>query len=886
MADEAHVRLATVSALASHLAGLDDLPERPFTEALLTTFNVDLGFFETRALGLLRATGAAVTVLADSSVYAPDPRAIKGAGHSYHLGLAHMHGAFHPKVTVLAGPDRAFVAVGSGNVTTGGWLSNDETLTVAFGDREGGVPRIIGEIAAWLRSLDSLTMGAIARQAVIRAADALEHLTQSAPAIGTGHRLVTTSAGPIIDQLPEGATEELRLYAPFHDPAGAALAALLDRYQPNLVRIAVQPRRTIIEPDRLQAVARERGAELVWQDAGGPYRHGKVIEATGSHSAWTLTGSPNITAAALLKSMVSGGNCEVGVVAESSKPVYPGTGEALPAHDVPPLSIQSTPGEGTSQHQGATLLAATLADEAIHIELAGPAPAGIVVQASQFHDLPEHFTDLGPIPEGQREESFPDHGAPASSRIRLRWTQDGAAAWGPVVPLTDPAAVVRRVSRSRSSHTNVEADWQSLFGSEALRAEWNRQLERIAREQLTAALPRAPVEARAQSSALSPAEGWRSYDDEQAWARYSDDAVARLGPSLAHLASGGLILPHLGSTHGAPVSTSEPLWVDDFTQDATKVDDEETAERQDEQTGPDEGTPPQPKAPPNAYQRARLRGWLARLAAGTASLPAIDRSVFVRLALIGSYIDTWDGADAPWFGTLATAAEALPGDDIPVQLEPELAALAALCLYRLDQGAPPDHRTGDGRRYVELSQALVPLAAKADLARVRVMAEAIPVDPVLGVDPESVIELVVLANDPNPWPQVVHLIGRKNPDWYVELERDGVIYIEGRFTNAQRVAADAITFAPNDATVAVRLRPKRGTETIVIRHEGTLTVQGEVHGRASWRTYRLTNLITPTAITGDPETERRARIDRPPWNTVSATAKAALEAAGFGAESR
>ena len=133
---------------------------------------------------------------------------------------------------------------------------------------------------------------------------------------------------------------------------------------------------------------------------------------------------------------------------------------------------------------------------------------------------------------------------------------------------------------------------------------------------------------------------------------------------------------------------------------------------------------------------------------------------------------------------------------------------------------------------------------------------------------------------------MVHLIGRKNPDWHVELERDGVIYIEGRFTNAQRVGAEAITFAPKDATVAVRIWPTRGTETIVIRHEDTLTVQAEVRGRASWRTYRLTNFITPTAITGDPDTERRARIDRPPWNTASATAKAALEAAGLGAESR
>ena len=70
-------------------------------------------FFETRLLGPVRAAGAAVTVVADSRVFAPDARNVRSAGHGYALGLAAMGGAFHPKLTVLAGPQRALIATTS-----------------------------------------------------------------------------------------------------------------------------------------------------------------------------------------------------------------------------------------------------------------------------------------------------------------------------------------------------------------------------------------------------------------------------------------------------------------------------------------------------------------------------------------------------------------------------------------------------------------------------------------------------------------------------------------------------------------------------------------------------------------------------------------------------
>lgn len=865
------------TSLAAHLDRLDDLAERPFTEALLTTYNVDLGFFEARALSLLRATGAAVTVIADAAVYAPDLRGIKGAGRAYHLGLVDMRAAFHPKVTVLAGPDRALVAVGSGNVTSGGWLSNDETMTIAFGDREVGIPRMVEQTAAWLRTLDQVTMGHLAREAVARTVKLLDQLASTTRVVDTGHRLVTTSVTPIIEQLPVGEVNELRLYAPFHDPAGSALAALFERFRPRFVRIAVQPGRTIIEPARLQGVAADHGVEIAWQDAGDPYRHGKVLEGVTAEHIWSLTGSPNLTGAALLRSLDSGGNCEVGVITESSESLYPGHGPGLALADVPAFRIRSAPGEnGTTSARVTRLLAATLSEDSLDAELSGPAPAGAVVQISAYTDQPEHFTDLGEITEGDHDATFQAADLVPASRIRLAWAQGAGRSWGEPVPLTDPAAIVQRVRRSSGNRVNASTDWTSIFRDESVFAEWYRQLDRISREQRPAAIPTRNTDRPAGAQTIKPAEGWRTYDDDHAWAQYSEDAAARLGPGLAHLASGGLILPHLGAGPSS-TATSDPVWFDKFTPDRADLDDETNAEALDEQEA-DEPEPSRPSVSPDDRQRKRLRSWLTRLAASTSGRAAIDRAVFTRLALIGTYLDTWEGGDAPWFEMLATATVALPGDDIPARLEPELAALAALCLYRLDQGAPADRRTGDGRRYRELLSEVLPLASQAELTRVESVARSMPTDPILSVEPEAVLEHVALANNPNPWPEIVRLIEREHPDRYVELERDGAIYIEGKFSNAQRVAAEAITHVPVGLTVVVRASPERGTETIVVRHERTLVVQSENRGRRIWKTYRLTDLITPLAIASDPETEQRARIDPPPWDRPSERAKAAFEA--------
>ncbi|RPF21322.1 hypothetical protein [Myceligenerans xiligouense] len=878
-------RLAAASSLQAHLFALKDIQDRPYSEALFTTFNLDLGFFEQRVLGLVRASGAAVTVIADGSRYEPDPVAVHSAGSSYRVGVVDLATAFHPKVSVLVGSEHFLVAVGSGNLTAGGWFSNEETLFVASGSRDEGIPAVVADVNSWLGALAGLRMSEGARQSVQRVHLAIGRLLEAGPVVETGQRLVTTSIGPILDQLPNGPVDELLLYAPFHDHSGAALAALLDRYTPSRVNIAVQPGKTILDPNMLTREAAARSVELVWHDAGHGYRHGKLIEAVTDGSRWVLAGSPNLTGAALLRGLASGGNCEVGVVTTTPRSLYPGDGPALETAAIPVTRILTPPGElpstGTSLP---ILLGATLDGDGVLVELSRPAPLPVQVEVSEYNDQPQLSSLLGHVATGQASAHLvPDRPLGARSRLRLRYDLDGSTVRGPTHFLSDPDAVVHRIPPRRSTANNVDVNWQSLFGDLALLEAWTRTLDHVTREHHAA--PRTDIRTPTTDdpAAAGRPSSHRTFDDEEAWARYSQDAIARLGPTLAHEASGGLILPHLSTSISTKAAVGVPAWADKFDADEADFDDEHTAEELDANTDADDATDQQGTTElVTVQQQRRFRSWVTRLVTDIENRPTLDRLTLTRLILIASLAPVWDD-EAGWFPSLHNATSGLRNDDVPDLLQAELASLAAVCLFRLDQGAPPDRRTGTGRQYAQLVDRLRPILDEVDAERVDVIVRSIYGSQAATTLSRAVMDHLEAAAAMNPWPEITRLLQREHPDWEVDLEDDGRLMIEARSGAPFKVAAHAMEQVPSHLSVGIVVyagrRPERRRYA---RHQDILVAEDYLGPRQVWKTYQLSALVSPTGIQANQATEAAARIDKPPWMEISQTAHHVLTSVGLG----
>lgn len=189
-------------------------------EVLVLTYTCDLAFVEDVCVRQARMTGARVTIVHDADhvtggadrggspidEYVPVPVVCRSGG------------AFHPKLVVIAAPDDAVVAIGSGNATASGWHHNAEVWTTIRA-RGATVPRLIGDLAAWLRRLpDQLWIDPLGQQRLHDVADLLT--ARPVRAEPDEPVLLTNDLTPIIDQLPRPTAdaERLAVAAPFFDP--------------------------------------------------------------------------------------------------------------------------------------------------------------------------------------------------------------------------------------------------------------------------------------------------------------------------------------------------------------------------------------------------------------------------------------------------------------------------------------------------------------------------------------------------------------------------------------------------------------------------------------------------------------------------------------------
>lgn len=393
-------------------------------EALFLTFNTDPTFFEARILDGCRAAGAVVTVIADAAMWAPDVGSVRSAGLEYHVGLVAHRRAFHPKVSLLVGSQRAIAIVGSGNMGLAGWQRNSETATVLHGDLDSA-PAALADLRDVLGTLPShADLDSTSAAAVVRIVEQLTDLLRLTARIhDTGHHIRASWDGPLQEHLPTGPIDELSLTAAFHDLSSEAVRLLLQRTRPRRVRVAVQPGWTVFNPLTLRGVlsdfAAETGADVAVVrdvDSAVRYRHGKLIEWVVNGERMALTGSPNLTSAALL-SDASTGNHEVAIIGPIGISLFP-EGEVLDLDS--PLPSGGVIATGAGSRRGApVIIAAVLTDTGVRLNLAHvTTTVGVEVLSTAQADEWTLVGDAGP---GSTVIDLPA-GPLGGTPVRLAWT--------------------------------------------------------------------------------------------------------------------------------------------------------------------------------------------------------------------------------------------------------------------------------------------------------------------------------------------------------------------------------------------------------------------------------------------------------------------------------
>lgn len=662
-------------------------------EVLVLTYAATLEFFERFALADARALGALVTIVSDATMVHPDPFVVRRAGTQYLDARAICpRGAFHPKLLVVVGDGEARVAIGSGNLTMAGWHANAEVWTMLRADEDGG-PVTLRQLSAFLRELASsdvvLSPGAAA--AITRTADQLDEL----PAEDPGPTLLHSLHAPIAEQLTvDGPVDELVLYAPFHDVALRATRAVLDRLEPAAWTVFVQPD-TEVEGPALAELAAQRRGRVAWvsrrvqQDDGGAvaderYWHGKLVQWRRGDTRWALTGSPNLSAPALLRT-VAEGNCELALLTEDQIDLAPAEGDA-PAGGVAGLARRPAQEEAAPS---LVLMSATVIDDAVALQLHAPlACAGVL----QRYDLVEdRWRTSATLAAGSQAYEVDLAAAPIGQAVRI--LRDDHATSNSVF-VADPERLRRRQERTIGKVRATPADVARLGLGDQLLAdldELRAHLLRVGATVPTAGRPIAADEA--------PSDSDRPPAARPALGISLDDYLAACDPVLGQrMTEFALVLPALP---GVGAALDDAVGTLDTDED---VDSAAAPEGEREPTLAEELRRRTPS------ERDRYRRFLERLVTRAREYPTVVRNLATHSVLHAAAAGIWP--EDRWPTVLAEAISALgAGGEEPNQHERNAAAsLAAvgLAMLRTDV-AKLSRRDEHAMRYESAGRAVAAL---------------------------------------------------------------------------------------------------------------------------------------------------------------------------------
>lgn len=297
------------------------------TESYITTFGVDLLFYEKYFLPTLQRGGCYKNVIFadayqyDKTMSEGTALGFSGVGTEYLLLPFRANLAFHPKIYFFVrGKKDTFqylCFLGSGNLTHSGLTRNKELFVdiVAESDRKPGV--IWREIIQYFNKLFLSQEGQpvkLAREWFFK------NLPQGFGSDKDSQQLRFISAPDkqsILSQfrelVPDEKVEKILMFAPFFDGGLHAVDSIEKMFAPKEIEIMFQPRLARLPKDLLGSWLRKRKHARLLQYREKDerrYLHAKVILVSTKRQDYLLMGSANLTSAALLTHEAHAGNFE------------------------------------------------------------------------------------------------------------------------------------------------------------------------------------------------------------------------------------------------------------------------------------------------------------------------------------------------------------------------------------------------------------------------------------------------------------------------------------------------------------------------------------------------------------------------------------------------
>lgn len=385
----------------------------PWHHAVFLTYGANLIFFEGAVWPELPPVCGTVVLLADETEYLETCDAQPAQGIIRHVnqryvfdGISVRGGVAHGKMILLTSPDAGRLLVGSGNVGAGGYLSGGELFVeYEYHDDDGS------DLGAFHAARDLLQRLVDESRVGEVAAERITHILSQVPwlygaADGRESPLRHNLDDPFAAQLErETAGErvtELVVLAPFFDEQAKACSDLLERLRPEGATIYVHTG-TSVSPDALALIKDSYPGDVnvrLFSKADASYVHAKAYLVRLEGRELLLTGSPNLTQAAMLRTPADG-NLELASLLHGEPGSFDGLfsalGTAAKIAEISELPVSFKPVVGGAARD-VTLLRASWTGQNLQIDGRGNVPA-----ASLLLEVASARFSLGsarPQPEG------------------------------------------------------------------------------------------------------------------------------------------------------------------------------------------------------------------------------------------------------------------------------------------------------------------------------------------------------------------------------------------------------------------------------------------------------------------------------------------------------
>lgn len=305
----------------------DAFSESGFHSAFLTSFVFDGQAFEDIVLPRLWNAGCRnLHVLVDETMLNRhlelfDPP--RHAGLKYHLIKVKRPGAFHPKLVVQLGRNKARLMAGSANLTTPGLAGNLELVSTLRADREDiGCAQIINAALDYISQSvafrDEWFRSGVARakRRSLWLADAGSQDQLNTPELGTvafiHDRRLENCLAQFVSLVGDDPITDLTIVSPYWDKRLEALKRLQSQLKDPKTQLVLDEERQLFPTAAIKQsdrVSFHSASEL----AGSRRLHGKLFIARGKQHDHILSGSFNCSAPALFSSSQDTRNAEAGI---------------------------------------------------------------------------------------------------------------------------------------------------------------------------------------------------------------------------------------------------------------------------------------------------------------------------------------------------------------------------------------------------------------------------------------------------------------------------------------------------------------------------------------------------------------------------------------------